>query len=210
MTLAVDEKKEFRVGTLGWTASDLDDAVYERQWLQGSYEIVEGVLTEMPPADFDGGIPLFKLGSILTSHVERKKLGGSFASETDIVLDERRVVRADIVYLTNQQMERQAALYAEKPKRRRQVRYGRLLIPPMLVIEGVSIGHEAHDRETKFEWYAEAGVKHYWLLYHFRRSIECYELGRNGYRLADSAQGNAKLKSSLFPGLVIPLAKLWK
>jgi Uma2 family endonuclease len=210
MTLAVEEKKQFRVGTLGWTADDLDDPKVERLWDKGRYEIVEGVLTEMPPADFDGGEPLLRLLSMLQAYCHRKKLGGAFAIETDIILDDRRVVRADGVYLTEEQKEQQAALYARKPTRRHQVRYGRLLVPPTLVIEAVSIGHEAHDRETKFDWYAEAGVKQYWLLYHFRRSLECYELGKSGFKLAASGEKTAKLKPSLFPGLLIPLAKLWE
>lgn len=47
--------KPFRPGTTGWSASDLDDPRIEGKWLRGSYEIVEGVLTRMPPAYFIGG-----------------------------------------------------------------------------------------------------------------------------------------------------------
>jgi hypothetical protein len=41
--------RPFLPGTTGWTASDLDDPAIERGWIRGSYEIVEGVLTTMPP-----------------------------------------------------------------------------------------------------------------------------------------------------------------
>ena len=210
MTLALGEQKDFKVGTLGWSAADLDDPQIEKLWDNGRYEIVEGVLTEMPPAQFDAGEPLISLMGILKNHAKRKKLGGGFAVETDIVLDDLRVARADGVYLTQQQKERQAALYAKKPGRKPQIRYGRLVVPPMLIIEAVSVGHEAHDRETKFQWYAEAGVEHYWLLYTFRRSLECFELGKKGYRLAASGSESDRIKTSLFPGLVSSLAKLWE
>ena len=48
--------RPFRVGTTGWTAADLDDPRIERLWERGAYEIVEGVLTKMTPAYFDGSV----------------------------------------------------------------------------------------------------------------------------------------------------------
>src|SRR3954451_14569780 len=88
MTVAAirEPRREFRVGTLGWTADDLDNPKIERLWEKGRYEIVEGVLTEMPPAQFDAGEPLIDLLAILKSHVRRKKLGGGFAIETDVII----------------------------------------------------------------------------------------------------------------------------
>ncbi|HEX3357197.1 MAG TPA: Uma2 family endonuclease, partial [Tepidisphaeraceae bacterium] len=203
-------RRKFKVGTLGWTADDLDDPRIERLWEKGRYEIVEGVLTEMPPAQFDAGEPLIRLLSRLQTYVDRKKLGGGFAVETDIIIDQLKVAIADAVYLTADDKTRQAELYAKKPTRRPEVRFGRLLIPPTLIIEAISLGHEAHDRETKFNWYADAGVKHYWLLDTFRRSLECYTLSKTGYRLEASGSDFQKIKTPLFPGLVIPLAKLWE
>ena len=61
MTLSVGAKpakKRFVAGTLGWTADDLDDPRIERLWDQGRYEIVEGVLTQMPPPQLDTSPPL--------------------------------------------------------------------------------------------------------------------------------------------------------
>ena len=49
------ESRPFLPGTTGWTASDLDDPQIERLWFSGRYEIVEGVLTSMPPAYLAGG-----------------------------------------------------------------------------------------------------------------------------------------------------------
>jgi Uma2 family endonuclease len=212
MTLAVSQspkKKRFAVGTLGWTADDLDDPRIERLWEKGRYEIVEGVLTEMPPAQYDAGEPLISLLSHLKNHVKRKKLGGGFAIETDVIISQRKVAVADAVYLTDQQKTRQAALYARKPSRRPGIRFGRLVVAPTLIIEAVSMGHEVHDRETKFQWYAQAGVKHYWLLYSYRRTLECYVLGKSGYRLEASGNATNEIKSSLFPELVIPMSDLW-
>jgi Uma2 family endonuclease len=49
MSRGVTSSKPFKPGTTGWTASDLDDPRIEGKWLRGSYEIVQGVLTRMPP-----------------------------------------------------------------------------------------------------------------------------------------------------------------
>lgn len=210
MSLAVEEKRAFKVGTLGWTADDLDDPRIERLWEKGRYEIVEGVLTEMPAAQVDAGESLIRLVTSLLAHVNWKKLGGGFAVETDIIIDQRKVAVADAVYLTANDKDRQAALYAKKPNRRPEIRFGRLVVPPTLVIETVSLGHEAHDRETKFHWYAQAGVKHYWLLYSFHRTLECFVLEKGRYRLESAGTKSPKIGSGFRGGMTIPLAKLWE
>jgi len=74
---------------------------------------VEGVLTEMPPAQFDAGQPLLRLLSLLQNYVDRYKLGGSFAIETDVIVSQRKVAVADAVYLTNEQLRRQETIYAK-------------------------------------------------------------------------------------------------
>ena len=50
--------RKFRPGTTGWTAGDLDDPAIEATWERGRYEIVEGVLTKLPPAILDSAITL--------------------------------------------------------------------------------------------------------------------------------------------------------
>lgn len=54
MTPTGTSSRPFEPGTTGWTVHDLDDPEIERQWFEGRYEIVEGVLTKMPPAYFTG------------------------------------------------------------------------------------------------------------------------------------------------------------
>jgi Uma2 family endonuclease len=209
MTLAVEEKKVFKVGTLGWTADDLDDPKIERLWERGRYEIVEGVLTEMPAAQLDSTSPLFRLLYRIQQYLDDQELGGSIGMETDLIVSKRRVAIVDAVYLSKADVRRQARLYAKKPRRRPNVRFGRLTIAPTLVIESLSVGHEAHDLETKYRWYAEAGVRNYWVLDCYRRSLKCYVLAKDNYRLDTAEKGPTEIRPSLFPGLVIPLAKLW-
>src|ERR1700722_16679846 len=101
----VTESRPFEPGTTGWTARDLDDPEIEREWSAGRYEIVEGVLTSMPPAYYIGGKVLQRLIHRITNHIGEDV--GSFATELEIVVDEDRVVRADAAFLTPDEEQRQ-------------------------------------------------------------------------------------------------------
>src|SRR4051812_13638915 len=109
MTIAVE--RPFLPGTTGWSADDLDDPEIERQWCQGRYEIVEGVLTIMPPAMFDGGLALQRLVRLCSDHTIANGLGDGFAIEVDVILGHRRVPVVDAIFLTPQEKERQKAAH---------------------------------------------------------------------------------------------------
>ena len=208
MTLASHESKPFAPGTTGWTASDLDDPSIERLWLDGRYEIVEGVLTTMPPAYFVGGNALFNLLFRLKQHVVEQRLGYRFATEVDVVVDERRVARTDAVMLTPEDEAHQLAATARA--HRTDAARTRILVPPTLAIEAVSPGHESHDRQTKLRWYSDFGVPHYWILDPFQRSLQCLALDAAGYREECAGRGNDEvLLATLFPGLRLTLASVW-
>lgn len=206
-TTAATELKRFRPGTTGWTAADLDDPRIERRWVRGSFEIVDGVLTTMPPAYYTGGEAMSNLIYLLQCHVRSRGLPPSFPTEVDIVIDEDRVAKADAVYLTKQDKARhaQAAKRAGRPDPKR----ARITVPPTLIIESVSPGHEQHDHRTKRRWYAEFGVPHYWLLDGFARTLQCLVRKGTRYQLDVAGRDAEKIRPALFPGLVIPLAEVW-
>jgi Uma2 family endonuclease len=209
MTLqAVETSRPFEPGTTGWTAADLDDPKIERNWVRGAYEIVEGVLTTMPPAYFDGGNATFNLMFFVKLHVRAKRLRWRLSNEVEIVVDETRVARADAALLTPDETARQAE--AATAAGRRNPRRTRILVPPTLVIESISPGHELHDRRIKRRWYAEFGIKNYWLLDAFARSLQCLILDGSDYREDTAGSGEQEVCPSLFPGLVIPLKEVWE
>ena len=206
MPSSLIETRPFEPGTTGWTASDLDDPQIERQWNSGRYEIVEGVLTKMPPAYYIGGKVLQRVINRVVAHVGEEV--GSFAPECEIVVDEHRVVRADTVFLTPAEEKRQnkAALAAGRKDPDRT----RILIPPALIIECVSPGHEQHDERTKRRWYTEFGVANYWMLNPFNKTLTCLVL-RDGVYIDDAAgRGDVDIRPSCFPGLVLRLKQIWK
>jgi Uma2 family endonuclease len=206
MPSSLTEVRSFEPGTTGWTASDLDDPEIERQWFDGRYEIVEGVLTKMAPAYFFGGMILLRLMRQIEDHIGSE--AGSFAPEVEIVVDEDRVARADAAFLTPTEKRRQnkAALAAGRKNPRRT----RILIPPTLIIECVSPGHEQHDNRTKRRWYAEFGVANYWILDPFKQALKCLVLRNGVYREDAAGRGNVDVCPKLFPKLVLHLEPLWK
>jgi Uma2 family endonuclease len=199
--------RPFVPGTTGWSASDLDDPEIERLWFQGRYEIVDGALTTMPPAYFTGGEASSNLLFICQTYVREHRLGGSFAIEADIIVDDSHVFVADFVYLSanDKKLQRLATKRAGRSDPART----RILIPPTLIIESVSPGHEMHDRRTKMRWYAEFGVPNYWILDAFKKSLDCHLLEGSAYRLDVSGRSSRTIRPSLFPGLVVSLAEVW-
>jgi Uma2 family endonuclease len=207
MSFVETATKPFDPGTTGWTAQDLDDPAIEALWFQGRYEIVEGVLTTMPPAYFAGNEKLQNLVHILQTHTERQGIKGGFAQDVDLVIDDIRVVRADAIFLAPDQKKLQTK--AARKAGRKNVLRTRILVPPALIIESLSLGHEVHDRVTKRRWYAEFGVAHYWLFDGEARSLELLELRDGEYHRQAMGRDGDVLKPSLFTGLELKLAEVW-
>jgi Uma2 family endonuclease len=208
MTRAVSEPRPFVPGTTGWTASDLEDPKIEREWFRGRYEIIEGVLTTMPAAYFAGHGALGNLIFFVQTYLKAKGLPRTFGQDIDLVVNDERVVRSDAVYLSKLDRSRQRrAAWAAGKKDLSRVR---ILIPPTLIIESISPGHEQHDERLKREWYERFGVPNYWLLNAFDHSLRCLVLRRGIYRADVSGRRSQRVRPSLFPGLVIPLAEVWE
>ena len=160
MPRGATSSKPFKPGTTGWVAADLEDPEIEARWVQGRYEIVEGVLTEIPAAYFSGAKRLYKLQLQVSTYQQATKSAGNFANEVDIAFDDSRVVRADAVWMTREDEARRAAAVARMATAGHDPDRVRLLVAPTLAIESVRPGHEAHDRRTKRKWYVEFGVAH--------------------------------------------------
>jgi Uma2 family endonuclease len=195
-------------GTMGWTAADLDDPEVRALWDAGPYEILDGVLTIMPPAYFRGGNVLDNLKFVLRNHFAQAGIRAQIAGEVDLVTTPSRVVRADGVVVLGEQLRGLEALRFDTPDT--DWRDHALTLPPTLVIESVSRGHEFHDHVTKRQWYAEFGVPHYWIIDGKRKSLECFGLETGAYVVDAQGRDEAAVSPAAFPGLIIPLGELWK
>jgi Uma2 family endonuclease len=192
---------------MGWRASDLDDPAVERAWFDGRFEILQGVLTVMPPAYFTGGNVTANLVALLKAHAKSLGSGDRVAVEADIIIDEERVIIADAVLLSPDDQRRQET--AARAAQAQDLRRTRILVPPKLVLESISPGHEKHDRETKRRWYAEFGVPNYWIVDAFAETLECLRLDAGVYVTDAAGTGDAVLQPPAFPGLTIPLREIW-
>jgi Uma2 family endonuclease len=200
-------RREFIPGTTGWTADDLDDPEIAPLWEAGAYEIVEGVLTLMPPAYYDGTLPPSRLRRIIERYLDATNRPGEFSGETDFIVGRKKVARVHLMFMTPDDHRRQQE--ANRTRGNPRLRFGRIRVPPTLIVESVSRGHEDHDRETKRAWYAEAAVPNYWILNAFERSLECLQLANGVYDINVAGQNDDAVSPTLFPGLTVRLGELW-
>jgi len=207
VTTTVVSSRLFEPGTTGWTAHDLEDPAIEREWFSGRHEIINGVLTKMAPSYFAGTRSLEELVFILKTHLKALRTADDFSPECDVVIDEDRVVRADMAWMSVDDLRRQREVMREAGKT--DIQRVRILVPPRLIIESISPGHERHDERTKRQWYAEFGVPNYWILNPLARSLRCLILEQGQYRIDAEGKNRDELHPALFPGLTIPLSQLW-
>jgi Uma2 family endonuclease len=195
-------------GTFGWTARDLEDPLVRRLWDEGRYEIVDGVLTVMPPAYFMGGSVVDNLKFLLRNHFISQGTRAAFSGEVDIVIGPARVARADGVVVAGDDLAKFEALRFDAPDRN--WRHYSLTLPPTIVIESVSQTHEAHDRVTKRQWYAQFRVPNYWIVDGFTRTLECLRLMGDAYVIEAAGSQDQVLSPPSFPGLTLPLRAVWE
>jgi Uma2 family endonuclease len=159
-------------------------------------ELIDGVLEEEEvPTVLHGAIVLW-LGTVLGRWARRRR-GIATGSETKIAVGPRRGRKPDLsVFLP-------AALPGASDTLVR--------VAPRLVLEVVSPRPRdtRRDRIEKLRDYAGAGVRCYCIVDPQLRSLEAYELGRDGrYAVALTAdRGRARVPGC--PGLAIDLDALW-
>ncbi len=152
------------------------------------YEIVNGVLVTGPaPGPYHQSIAV-RLTHYLFVHAELAGLGRVFAAPLDVELGPKNVFQPDVIVLLNAHLERVAAK--------------RIIGAPDLVVEVASPGTAAFDRLTKYDVYARAGVREYWIVKSVQRTIEVLVLENGEYRSPGIFNGQATLPSRVVPGSV--------
>ena len=164
------------------------------------YELLDGTLKEKAPVAVWHDILLVHLLRCLANFIEAHSLGELVSSTTPLRISAYRGRKPDIFFIPK-------SLYSLVGKN---LFRG---IPP-LVIEILSPSNEREDRVEKHREYAELGIGQYWIVDFPNRRIEVHELrpqpnGSRDYELVDSPVGEAVFRPSMFPGLEIPLAKIW-
>lgn len=169
---------------------EFDRAEFADGW---RYELIHGVLIVSPIPSRKERDPNEELGRWLRNYLEDdpngKSLDSTLSEETIHVGDERR--RADRVIWAG---------------------LGRLpepFEPPTIVVEFVSSGRRSRERDydEKREEYLALGVKEYWIIDRFARTLTVYrpKKGKGGKQTIRAEQSYA---TPLLPGFNLPLARL--
>ena len=129
------------------------------------------------------------LGSLLERHVDGRR-PGAVVGLINLYLDDLNYVQLDFSYFTSEQASRldDAQAICEVPR---------------LVVEILSSSTSSHDRVKKRRWYAELGVREYWLADTFAGHVEVIDLVGGTSRDADP------VLSSVLPELALPLAEIF-
>jgi Uma2 family endonuclease len=173
-------------------------AEFQEMNLDGRYELVDGRLEELvPPRPFHswtGG----RIFSELDRYLEVHEPEGFWGVELDIPTIPFFGRRPDFAH------------YSMADAARIDLVANRVLGVPTLVVEVVSEEDEERDMVTKREEYARAGIRHYWIVDPQRRTVLTLVLQGTTYEVEGEFSGDAILTSALFPGLAIPLARLFR
>lgn len=158
------------------------------------YELINGVLVVTPPPSEGERGPIFLLGHWLLNYQESLPED----SPTIATLPEHTIVtemnrrRADCVIWTDVPRE-------SNPKH----------TLPTIAIEFVSEGKRDHQRDyvEKLQEYLAAGIREYWIIDRFRRTMTVYT-GTPDDSHERIVEENETYTTDLLPGFELPLAKL--
>jgi Uma2 family endonuclease len=159
-------------------------------------ELVDGILEEEEMPTFLHEVVAMWMAAVLRTWARRR---GGFAvgPETKLAVAPRRGRKPDVTVLLP------GALPALSDSLVR--------VPPHLVVEVVSVRpREVHrDRVDKLGDYARARIRLYAIVDPQLRTLEVYELGRDGRYAVARAAGTGRVRMPACPGLVLDLDALW-
>ncbi len=158
------------------------------------YEIVEGELYMTPAPTTRHQMIVGRLNHHLLAFLETNPIGTVLVAPCDVVLSDADIVQPDLLFVRNDGMAR----ITEK----------NVQGPPDLVIEILSPGTAARDRDLKRKRYEHFGVREYWLVDPDLNTVEILRLENGQYRRAGLVEGSGTLTSPLFPGLTLDLRAL--
>ena len=160
------------------------------------YEVIEGDLYMTPAPVTRHQIIVGRLIHCLLSYLETHPVGTVLSAPCDVVLSDSDIVQPDVLYVRNDS----AAHVTEH----------NVQGPPDVVVEILSPGTAARDRDLKRKRYERFGVQEYWLVDPDHNTLEILVLQAGQYTQVCCAIRPATCTSALFPGLILDLGRLLK
>jgi Uma2 family endonuclease len=154
------------------------------------YEVIEGELHMSPPP-----IPIHQensgnLFAAFHAYAKKHDAGKVYDAPIEVVLaDWATPVQPDIVFITKERLHI--------------VKHSRIEGAPDIVVEVLSPSNWLTDRREKFEIYAKAGVREYWIVNPMARTIELFVLRHGAYELLDKHGVGDTVRSEVLPGFEV-------
>jgi len=160
------------------------------------YEILAGELYATPSPIPRHQLIAFRLSHVFETYLEAHPIGTGLAAPCDVILSETDIVQPDLFVV----LHGGGARITDK----------NVQGPPDLVIEILSPGTSARDRELKRKRYEHFRVREYWLVDPDVNSIEILTLQTDRFVRLNLVSPPASCTSPLFPDLAIDLSWLLK
>jgi Uma2 family endonuclease len=153
------------------------------------YEIIDGELFVTRAPDWKHQAVCINIGTVLKLWSDESGLGQT-AINPGIVLSESDNVIPDVVWASNERLER---LLDES---------GHLTAAPELVVEVLSPGrtNERRDKEAKLKLYSVQGVSEYWIVNLLEQSVEVYRRENAVLKLMATLYRQDELTSPILNG----------
>ena len=159
------------------------------------YELIDGLVCMSPSPTSLHQIVQARIMGQLNDHVESTRCGEAMGDISVYLRPGSRsgdiAYRPDIVFLRSEKLERNR---------------DRIVEPPDLVVEIISLSSRRMDHETKREDYERAGVGEYWIIDPLRREMLFLRL--EGGKYVEVAPVSDKLESTSIPGFALDLARV--
>lgn len=160
------------------------------------YELIEGELVMTPsPVPYHQWI-LKNIEFELEKFVRQQNIGKVFIAPCDVYLDEENVVQPDIFFISKDRLN----IIGDK----------NIQAAPDLVVEVLSEGTSYKDMVKKKKLYARFGVKEYWIVDPWEKTIEIYSNKEKTFSLQKSYLQNDILESPIVTGLEIKLSDVFE
>lgn len=174
-----------------WTYHDLDRLPDELE----RYELWEGELIMSPSPTMAHQEIVMRLIKRFVLHDPDNERGQYLTAPADVVLRENITVQPDVFWIASGRTDI--------------IAHERVMGAPDLCIEVLSRSSIEADQERKPRYYADAGVREYWLLDPVAQTVTVYALGSNTHTVY---QSGATVTSALpeLEGLSLDVAGVFK
>lgn len=156
------------------------------------YEVIGGELYMTPAARRIHQKCSGNLFALLRHFGVRQAVGEAYTSPIDVVLPGLATpVQPDVLFISSERLD------IVKPER--------IEGAPDIIAEVLSPADWIVDRRTKFEVYAKAGVREYWIVSPDARTIELFMLRGGSYTLIGRYGVGETVRSDVLPGFAVEI-----